>query len=1054
MATDTDPLRARLRALTEQVVAAEPPPVEEPPARPDAVTAATGLAAALAAGGAVAPVVVGVQAYKQGADTVMAGTAMVLAALAHQAGQMDVAEIVAAAMDDPVFADDDIEQAIQAERAMQETFVRKQRARVKRDLPKALKLEDAAERRAAVQKLVEREKRYSQQRIEALRERLAGMAEMKRVEAQSPGGALWLLSDGVKVHTPDCIAMSGKVWPWPVLKLWHPPLHHGCPCILVGIPDALKQGLIKPGMIPTDHADAVKRARAIMRKAQRLEEVAAEGEVEAYLEAVEARWERRFPKGTDRAGQFMPRRGGSARALLRDLVPRQPRRRVTRIGGHRVVIPEERSFKRTIGDHTYTSPPGTTKVLRDGKPLGRDPGGEKHDLTLTRPTGDLRPSTPEREALAKVLNGAQADTLTGMRYAGVEEGLLAHGFIPVAVKGEDPLNRYFYRHPSGSTMTLNLVRWASGRMEVGVAYYSPAQVPVRADYPRASRPPETWDEFLKDATALAANIAERTNAHLGLGTIATSEHLTDHTGDHSWDGDIRLAPNVMADVQDALNKQARGETITLPSPVYRAYHTTAHELLHAINAGTAGDYHTQGGRTLEEALVEELSHVVAQELLSDHGLGEVAQWAANNPSKDAARGTYIGFRATLDGMLNDAGVPAADRPGLLWAMKTGMQTDDRLEFLAALMKTDVEAVRGRLTSNATGKDMAEYLPMVAASTRPVVTPGVFRMGGEQVGRGALLRLKDGTITRVADVGDQNGVVFAWTDDEEGHVHLVTEGDVDRVLTPPTSRGDQGRSLALRWEGAAEHEDVAIGDVIDFGDGTHGRVEDVFGRGSATAIRVATDQGSVWVTEKRRTVHPIKVTTGRGPEMEEPPEAKATGTQSIIDAGFGKAEQAGEELMLLQSVPHLLRMSLHRVLVRQRELQRIVGRDPMAANADVVEAEAELRRIERLIKAREAARDARAKAFKREHGYWAITQAEYDAAMDEPNVTTDDPHVALPGGVVAPKSVIFDHVHRPDGKIRIVKALRDARDAPMYRSDLLSQEHREAALRSIGAYDPD
>jgi hypothetical protein len=288
MAITPDPLRERLRFLTEQATAAPPPPTQEPPRRPDAVAAATGIAAALAAGGAAAPLVIGTLAVKQGADTVTAGTAMVLAALSQQAKKLDVAEIVAAAMDDPVFDDDDIAQAIAAERAMHEAFVEKMRTRVKRDMPSALGNEDAAERRAAVQKIVEREERYAKQRIEALRERVAGLAEMKRVQAQSPEGALWLLSDGVKTHTLDCIAMAGKVWPWAVLKLWHPPLHHGCPCTLVPVKDALARGLITPDMVPTDDADAVKRARELIRKAQRMEEAALEGEVEAYLALVEA----------------------------------------------------------------------------------------------------------------------------------------------------------------------------------------------------------------------------------------------------------------------------------------------------------------------------------------------------------------------------------------------------------------------------------------------------------------------------------------------------------------------------------------------------------------------------------------------------------------------------------------------------------------------------------------------------------------------------------------------------------------------------------------------
>jgi hypothetical protein len=311
---------------TEPDTNADPPPTVQEPPSVGASAAAAGLLGALgAAGMAAMPLMVGTRAAAGGADAVAAATSMVVQSLAVSAVKTTDAEAVAAAMDQhPQLEPTDVDEVLDRERRYQAEFMRKMSRRVKRDLPEALKIEEGAKRREAIQKIVERERRYIQMRREALSGRLAGFADMKRLQEASPQGAYWQLSNTVRTHTPDCIAMSGKVWPWPVLRKWHPPLHAGCPCRLLGIEEAKARGLVRGDQLP-DAADAMRRAQAIARKAERLEE-ADPALVDEYLALIEARerYDRRYAKGTTKGGQFRPRRGAavpSTRGVVRRLGP-------------------------------------------------------------------------------------------------------------------------------------------------------------------------------------------------------------------------------------------------------------------------------------------------------------------------------------------------------------------------------------------------------------------------------------------------------------------------------------------------------------------------------------------------------------------------------------------------------------------------------------------------------------------------------------------------------------------------------------------------------------
>jgi hypothetical protein len=123
---------------------------------------------------------------------------------------------------------DEIDSLVREEMGRDREFQIRQRERLDRDLPVALKIVDPVARQAAVEKFLARERRYVQMREQAMTERASARAEFLTTKAKSPLGAYWMLSDHVKQSTPLCIAMSGNFWPWSVLNVIHPRLHAGC----------------------------------------------------------------------------------------------------------------------------------------------------------------------------------------------------------------------------------------------------------------------------------------------------------------------------------------------------------------------------------------------------------------------------------------------------------------------------------------------------------------------------------------------------------------------------------------------------------------------------------------------------------------------------------------------------------------------------------------------------------------------------------------------------------------------------------------------------------
>lgn len=153
--------------------------------------------------------------------------------------------------------------AVAEENARQAEFERRMLERVRRDLGPVLDPARGlgeAERRAAVGRVVARERVYARQRAEAMAARTLASLDRAVLRRESPSGAFWVYVRDART-TPDCLAMGGRFWPWEALAVLRPPTHPGCRCRLVGYREAVEAGLMAPGVV-SDVAVAVRRAHA------------------------------------------------------------------------------------------------------------------------------------------------------------------------------------------------------------------------------------------------------------------------------------------------------------------------------------------------------------------------------------------------------------------------------------------------------------------------------------------------------------------------------------------------------------------------------------------------------------------------------------------------------------------------------------------------------------------------------------------------------------------------------------------------------------------------
>jgi 2'-5' RNA ligase len=185
----------------------------------------------------------------------------------------------------PQVAPDKVAELVREELRREAAFRRKMATRLQHDIPEALALEDPDARRDALKKILEREQRYMGLREEAMTDRAMMAAEHDVVRALSPKGAFWKLSPLVMTHTPDCIALGDKWWPWKVIDaVGGPPRHPGCRCQLLTEQEAVEADYMDAGYADgVDVADALTRAKKALKDAGTIMETCSDDEWQAWL---------------------------------------------------------------------------------------------------------------------------------------------------------------------------------------------------------------------------------------------------------------------------------------------------------------------------------------------------------------------------------------------------------------------------------------------------------------------------------------------------------------------------------------------------------------------------------------------------------------------------------------------------------------------------------------------------------------------------------------------------------------------------------------------------
>ncbi|MGH2939458.1 MAG: fibronectin type III domain-containing protein [Solirubrobacterales bacterium] len=143
------------------------------------------------------------------------------------------------------FSTDAISTAIGYETELETIFQRRSTERLRAALDLAAQAPDTSARTSAIQSAVRRERNFSRQRAKASAGRIFAAVGRTSLEATSPEGAYWKLGEAA-VHTPDCVAMAEKFWPWSILRIIHPLLHVGCKCRLYSYGEAIARGWMKP----------------------------------------------------------------------------------------------------------------------------------------------------------------------------------------------------------------------------------------------------------------------------------------------------------------------------------------------------------------------------------------------------------------------------------------------------------------------------------------------------------------------------------------------------------------------------------------------------------------------------------------------------------------------------------------------------------------------------------------------------------------------------------------------------------------------------------------
>lgn len=536
----------------------------------------------------------------------------------------------------PRVPDVDLRRVMESERELERQFERRARERWARELPRILSLPEPARSRE-MRAFADRERRYAAMREQAMVNRAVRRAERERLRRESPEGAYWALSRDVREHTLDCLAMADRFWPWEVLDRVHPALHPGCQCRLVSLGQAVRRGLMSRRDVP-EVGEAVRLASRLSRDVPELRAALSEagvgereavqlGLAERHLELREAAgrpWERRWPKGTPKAGEFRPRRGGSpgtrrvrkARSLLRRLNRRAP-------------------FERSPGD-------------RRGEVAQRVRGG-RNPLPVNSPVSHL-------------------DDLAGLGWrvtARTDEPGTGHEVVALR---DDRSGRSLVVTHDGA--------------KVRASEFDPGERGVAAL--RSPGPPTSWRAFRADALALADELAKKHKTTAMATDFEEDPGLTDTAGRRTWEGVTEVGPDARSAVEAmaAARKAGRPLEDSQLEDYWIAAEVQAHEIGHAVNPLPQRLFVDDVERLAEEGLTEEVARQVAARRLEDQGQLDVLRWMAANPFNVNVEGNYVEQRLAWTSILDRIGVPPEERRDYLERLKFEVPPEERIATVA------------------------------------------------------------------------------------------------------------------------------------------------------------------------------------------------------------------------------------------------------------------------------------------------------------------------------------------------------------------------------------
>lgn len=632
----------------------------------------------------------------------------------------------------------DLQAIAEVERPREIEFWVRVLRRLRRDLPKAMKADN---RRDAIQKILNRERRYVLWHFEQSLRRARAAVSRWLTKMGSPDGAYWILRPGLE-HCATCVAMATVGWwPWEVLDFIHPPAHPNCGCDLLTYKEAVARGLMT-GPVP-DTAALKDQARALgllegdfscschnleeskwssgaMVALYPAPEVAVDlalpngeppkelhvtlaylgkadelGDPSGVIEAVKS-WALSSPKFDGEISGYGHFVGGPDPVTYASVdLPDLPDARQALVADlDQTTAPAKRN-------HGFT--PHITLDYGRRRPKIDQPipvcfeevhlvwGEERYVFPLN---GDLEETALELEELRWDRRFAKG-TMFGGQFRPERGGFSPRLSLSDVLRDLFPdIDRPASRGERRSSLpnrrgsrgdVRKSFRAKSGLTERG-GQRSPVSVPAPVAPPPQHIEPVASRKVIETAIGQAQEYAAKRNIPTFLTSVAIDTSGDDTEGFRDWNGNVTFGPGAevaLADLERARVEQ-RAVSDETAANSYNAYRVINHEILHTVNPQTAEQYEGSG-QAIEEALVEELAHANATEQLTADRQYDVLRWMARQPDDPRVRGLYQPQRAALRAVLDAANVALTDRRAVLEMLKYNVAPDKREGVLAGMV---------------------------------------------------------------------------------------------------------------------------------------------------------------------------------------------------------------------------------------------------------------------------------------------------------------------------------------------------------------------------------